>query len=85
MSELEKRFDIEIENKTFTAFEMKGFMVQPKLALKAGMAIGYLMALEDCASQQSNAEGGEKIGPCAFCGSIGHNVETCTVKPDRRR
>jgi hypothetical protein len=54
MSRLDKCFDEEIENQAFTIFEMRGFIAQPKLALKAGMAIGYKMALDDCASQQGN-------------------------------
>jgi hypothetical protein len=47
MSDLDKKFDEEIENQSFTIFEMTGFMENPKLALKAGVAIGYAMAIKD--------------------------------------
>jgi len=45
--ELEKRFNEEIDKVHFNVFEFKGFQVQPKLALVAGCAIGYKMALQD--------------------------------------
>ena len=47
MSELEKRFENAIEQASFNVLEMKGFQSQPKLAIMAGMAIGYKMALND--------------------------------------
>ena len=47
MSELEKRFESAIEQARFNVLEMKGFQSQPKLAIMAGMAIGYKMALND--------------------------------------
>lgn len=68
MNELAKRFDREVENRAFTLFEIKGFMVDPKLALKAGMAIGYKMALEDCSAQPS-VQGG-RANLCQHCQSL---------------
>ena len=46
MNELEKRFDEEIERRKFDFFEIQGFQSKPKLALKAGMAMGYLLACD---------------------------------------
>lgn len=52
MSKLRERFDKEVENRKFNFFEITGFKSQPKLALIAGMAIGYGMAISDIASKQ---------------------------------
>ena len=47
MSKLEKRFEAEINTKNFNMFEWAGFRAQPRLALMAGMAIGYGIAMSD--------------------------------------
>jgi hypothetical protein len=47
MNDLEKRFETTIENRKFTSLELWGFAAQPKLAVKAGMALGYEMAIDD--------------------------------------
>jgi len=47
MNDLEKRFEEEIDRVKFDIFEIKGFQAQPKLALIAGMAIGYRIAIND--------------------------------------
>jgi len=47
MTKLMDRFESELENCKFNIFEIKGFQVQPKLAILAGIAIGYKLACED--------------------------------------
>lgn len=47
MGQLEERFDDEIRKAGFNVLEISGFQEQPMLAVKAGMAIGYKMAVED--------------------------------------
>lgn len=55
--ELEKRFEQKIRDAEFNLFEISGFQQQPKLALMAGMAIGYKMGMEDSESRLiDNAE-----------------------------
>jgi hypothetical protein len=44
---MDDRFDKEIESAQFSFLEMKGFKVNPKWALKAGMAMGYTLAVAD--------------------------------------
>ena len=44
---LEEQFDEAIEKATFNVFEIRGFMSNPKLAVKAGMAMGYKLAQAD--------------------------------------
>lgn len=51
-SKLENRFDKEIKNRKFNFLEIAGFEVKPNLAIKAGMAIGYQMAIDDVGSWQ---------------------------------
>lgn len=63
MDKLEDRFDKEIEASNFNLLEISGFMKQPKLAIKAGMAIGYKMAIDDITSHQN-------AGVCPECGCI---------------
>jgi len=48
---MKKRFEAEIEKRGFNAFEMAGFMTQPKLALMVGAAIGYQIACDDFKKQ----------------------------------
>lgn len=47
MIDMEQRMDNKIAESQFSAFEILGFQTKPMLAVKAGMAIGYKMALED--------------------------------------
>lgn len=47
MNELDQRFDEAIKELQFDVIEMKGLSARPLLALKAGMALGYKMALDD--------------------------------------
>ena len=42
-----ERFKEAIDDQHFTVFEIAGFKDKPDLALLAGMAIGYKMAIED--------------------------------------
>lgn len=44
---LEQRFETAINQAEFNYCELKGFSVDPRLALKAGMAIGYRMGTDD--------------------------------------
>jgi len=44
---MEERFREAVEKAKFTFLEIAGFKQKPALALIAGMAIGYKMALED--------------------------------------
>lgn len=52
MENLQKRMEAEIEKASFNLFELTGFKVNPKLALLAGMAIGYRMGLDDAVKQK---------------------------------
>lgn len=54
VNELSARLEKAIEDKRFNMFELKGFMDKPKLALMAGAAIGYSMALNDIAPTIKN-------------------------------
>lgn len=56
MSKLKERFDEEIKERKFTVLEMEGFRKQPKLAIKAGIAIGYSMAMRDATGQIKTTE-----------------------------
>ena len=47
MTNLETRFHAEIDKAHFTLFEIEGFRKDPRLALIAGLAMGYKMATED--------------------------------------
>ena len=47
MNELEKKFHEAIKKAKFNFFEVRGFQAQPNLALLAGMAIGYKMAIDE--------------------------------------
>ena len=49
MSELEDRFGKAIDDAKFTLAEVQGFMVKPRLALIAGIAIGYRLAITETA------------------------------------
>ena len=44
---LEERFEQEIKERAFNLLEITGFENKPSLALKAGMAMGYSMAVDD--------------------------------------
>lgn len=44
---LEERFEERIEKEQYNILEWTGFKKSPMLALKAGIAMGYLMALND--------------------------------------
>jgi len=79
MTTLDNRFDEEIEKRKFNFFEMSGFMQQPKLAIKAGVAIGYQMALNDIASEQARPSRAAKRGgyPADFW--INNHVMQCPV------
>jgi len=44
---LDERFDEAIKEQEFTAHMIIGFSADPRLAVKAGMAMGYKMASED--------------------------------------
>jgi len=46
-SALSKLFAEVVEKANFTFLEIQGFREKPKLALMAGMAIGYKLALEE--------------------------------------
>jgi hypothetical protein len=46
-TELEARFDKAIQDANFNVFEIQGFMGNPSLAVKAGIAIGYRMGMDD--------------------------------------
>jgi hypothetical protein len=45
--EMRERFLNAIKDAQFTLFEWQGFKEKPRLALEAGMAIGYKMAIKD--------------------------------------
>jgi hypothetical protein len=45
--QLEERFDQAVKDMNLNAFEIAGMQTRPNLALKAGMAIGYKMRLQD--------------------------------------
>jgi len=78
MNKLEERFDSEIEKRTFTVFEMKGFMVSPKLAIKAGMAIGYKMAIDDIAPQPGIETDAENAAhSCPYCHGRDNGEDFC--------
>jgi len=47
MSELEDKFDKAIDEAHFNFLEITGFQKIPMLAVKAGIAIGYRLALDD--------------------------------------
>ena len=47
---MEARCNQEISQRNFSFFEMAGFASEPLLAVKAGVAIGYKMALKDVAT-----------------------------------
>ena len=47
MTELELRMNQKIKIMDFNTSEWAGFQACPDLALKAGMALGYKMAIED--------------------------------------
>jgi len=47
MSDLIKKFKNEIKKVNFSPLEMKGFSANPRLALLAGIAIGYKFALKE--------------------------------------
>lgn len=47
MNKLEERFREELNKANFSFFESMGFQKNPELALLAGMAIGYKLALSD--------------------------------------
>ena len=47
---LKKDLTNRLKNSNFNFFELAGFQKQPMLAVKAGMAIGYKMALDDFTS-----------------------------------
>ena len=47
MSELEERFYRKYDEIKFNALEMGGFKSSPRLAVVAGIAIGYKMALDE--------------------------------------
>lgn len=44
---LEERFNKEIDKRNFSFFELTGFQKNPRLAILAGMAIGYKMGTKD--------------------------------------
>lgn len=44
---MEQRINAAIDARRFNFFEIRGFQSQPRLALIAGAAIGYRMAVED--------------------------------------
>ena len=46
-NELFNKFENEIDKHEFNFFEISGFKTKPRLALLAGMAIGYQMACND--------------------------------------
>jgi hypothetical protein len=54
MKTLEERFDAEIKKRKFNFLELTGFQKMPKLAIKAGISIGYQMALNDFKDQINN-------------------------------
>ena len=56
MNNMEVRFQKAVEDAKFNLFEVQGFMYQPKLALIAGMAIGYKMAIDDQLSTLKEAK-----------------------------
>lgn len=58
-NKLEEKFDEAIENAKFNLFEMVGFTKEPALALKAGIAIGYGMAIDDIKNGVLSAEENE--------------------------
>ena len=47
MSDLEERFYKKYDEAKFNVLEMTGFKYSPRLAVVAGIAIGYRMALDD--------------------------------------
>ncbi len=47
MNQLEKRFNEKIKGLKFTTLELAGMGVHPKLAIKAGMCVGYQMSMDD--------------------------------------
>jgi len=62
MNELEKRFDEEIERRKFNFLELVGFQSKPKLALKAGMAIGYQLACDIISNELNPTESPQEKG-----------------------
>ena len=47
MSDLEERFYKKYDEAKFNVLEMAGFKASPRLAVVAGIAIGYKMALDE--------------------------------------
>ena len=47
MNDLKERFEKQFEDMQFNILEITGFQANPKLAVLAGMSIGYQMGLED--------------------------------------
>ena len=56
MTDLEKRFDDEINKSNFNFLEMSGFQKNPRLAILAGIAIGYRMASDDFIGRANNLQ-----------------------------
>lgn len=79
MNKLEERFNAAIKDAGFNVFEISGFKSKPHLALKAGMAIGYRIALDDIASKQDD-EADADI--CDECGKPESEHCLCGVRPD---
>jgi len=52
---LENRFGQAIDDAKFTLAEVQGFMVKPRLALVAGVAIGYRLALDEMSKSKKEA------------------------------
>ncbi len=45
-NQLEEEFKEKIKEKNFSVLEIAGFSEKPELALMAGMAMGYILALD---------------------------------------
>ena len=51
-----------IEARRFNFLEIRGFQTKPRLALIAGAAIGYALAIEDFQKQNAKLTGGIPSG-----------------------
>lgn len=51
MTVLEDKFNKAIDDRKFSILEITGFAKEPRLALIAGAAIGYQLALDFCKEQ----------------------------------
>jgi len=58
---LEDRFNAEIKARKFTLVEMIGFGRKPKLAIKAGMAIGYKLARSEGRAVEIKGSAGTSV------------------------